>query len=234
LGKVTCGTGNYQEAQSLYEQSLTISQEIEDPAGILQALINLGEVACLTGDPAIAKEHLQTALALSRKTNNRQAMVQVLVYLGQTALLTQSHDEARNFFQQSLMLSRKINDDHGAATAFGHLGRLATEMGAYPTARDYFIEALRLTSKQSAVPQLLELLIGFANLLSAKAEAHHAVELIAGIEPYLPPNQPLAVELADLRARLAQTLPPDDFASAFERGQSDSLEGMVARLVAAA
>jgi tetratricopeptide (TPR) repeat protein len=178
--------GDYQEAERLYQESLTIAEEIDERRGVAMCLSHLGY------------------LAYDRKDYLR----------------------AERLLQESLTRYQKIGNQFGIASTLCHLGHVAStfEGERVQEARQYFRQALTIATEIGARPVALNVLVGWATLLSAgeseDSPQEQAIELLV-LVLYHPASEQETKDRANrLLDELASSLPPESVAAARERGKA--------------
>jgi len=87
-------TGDFAAAAGLFEESLSLNEELNDHRGIPVALAGLGQIACLQGDHAQALPLLAESLARFQAVNNAVGIAGCLEGLAAVALATDHYYEA--------------------------------------------------------------------------------------------------------------------------------------------
>lgn len=78
LGYITFQQGEYSGARTLFEQSLAIRRELEDPGGIAYALSGLAEVALQQRDYSSAAAFARDALSIRRALADKMGIAELL------------------------------------------------------------------------------------------------------------------------------------------------------------
>ena len=133
--------GDYPQARSLLEESLTLWREIGDKKGIATGLNNLGWVAMLLGDHASGRALSEEALALCRTLGDQRGMALSLNNLGWVAMLLGDLAPGRTLQQESLHLRRALGDKRGVAFALTNLAVIEQYAGAYEQATAHLEKA---------------------------------------------------------------------------------------------
>jgi len=102
--------GNYAEAISLQEASLTICQEIGNRDGESTALMNLGEAYLHSSRPDEALSCLRPALIIARSTHGRYDEALVLTNLGKAMAALGHTVDAHAHFSEALLIWRALDD----------------------------------------------------------------------------------------------------------------------------
>lgn len=141
-GLMTFYQGNYPNAKAYQEESLEISRERGDKAGIASSLIGLGLLALTQGDYAIAKPYLEESLGISRERGNKYDIARSLSNLGIVANYQGNYPVARTYHAESLGIQREIQDKAGIAQSLSNLGNVASNQADYSFAKTYLEESV--------------------------------------------------------------------------------------------
>ncbi|QBS40383.1 tetratricopeptide repeat protein [Nocardia sp. CS682] len=144
LGVLAQRRGDYAEAQRLYQQSLTIKEELGDRAGMATGYGQLGVLAHDRGDYAEAELRLQQAVTIFEELGSRAGMATGFHQLGTLAQDRGDYAEAERLYQQSLTIKEELGDRAGMATGYGQLGILAQDRGDYAEAERLYQQSLAI------------------------------------------------------------------------------------------
>ncbi|MBN1976088.1 MAG: tetratricopeptide repeat protein [Anaerolineae bacterium] len=232
-GNVVCSveTG-YGEAMPLYEESLALSQQIGDQAGIARALSNLGAVEhCLEHYPA-ARQLYHEALTISREIGDRQLLAIALGNLGNVAYRCGEYDQALELMQESLDIKRGLGNRPSMMYTMNYLGNTNRKAGHYHEARRWYDQALRLAHDLGATAFMSCVLASIAALLAAMGDAPRAAELIQVALDHADGDQDVIAAADQLRPVLEAEIGPQAVATCSGRGRGRPLEQVVAGILA--
>lgn len=134
------GLGDHIHQRVWAEESLAISKELDDPAGIANSLAAAGIAAYFHGDPDGLALLLQS-LASYRSLNDRVNMSEILVFIG---IATGDPVQQRASLEEALALARERGDAITMAGALDYLGRMAMYEGHFTLARTWLEESLEI------------------------------------------------------------------------------------------
>ena len=129
--------------RAAYEEALSISWELDDPAGIAEGTYNLSFAHSMEGDMAGAHELLRECRRRFEELGDRRGLGDSLCFLSLLARLEGDLDTARTQADESLRLHLAIGDAFGTIDAWHVLGRSALEQGDLETAHGCFVEVLQ-------------------------------------------------------------------------------------------
>jgi predicted ATPase/Tfp pilus assembly protein PilF len=134
------GLGDYSRQRAWAEESLAISEELEDPLSIANGLAAVGITAYLHGDPNGLSLMLQ-GLALYRSLNAKVNMSDILILIG---IASEDSVKQQAFLEEALALARERGDSITMAGALDNLGRMAMYQGHFTLARTRLEESLEI------------------------------------------------------------------------------------------
>jgi non-specific serine/threonine protein kinase len=228
-GALAHDQGDLAHATPLHEESLAIARECGDQETIAYSLLSMGNVAMDGGEYERARTLYEEALELWRGLGDQNFVAKLLNNLGLIAGTMDRIDEAVALFEESLVLKRKIGNRTTIALALNNLGYLAIGQRNYERAAELLDESLRLSCETGNRRMILISLSSLSALAWAQGEQTRAVSLLAtvatmseAIGAVLPYDY--EQNLAAFRAGLSE----EEFAAAWNRGQSMTLEEAVA------
>jgi predicted ATPase/DNA-binding SARP family transcriptional activator len=209
-GHIAFLRSDYKASQQLLEESLALSREAVDQAGVVQALVNLAWVTLSSENDEHAEVLLEEALTIALELSDTSRAASSLQLLG---LIDYQHgrlEAAAARLEQSLAMRRGLGDDWGTAQALCDLGLVSHAQGCETQASQRHAKALRIWRRLADPWGLAYALEGIAMMicsadpaaalkfLAAAAEARDRV----GIQP-LPGRR---AELEATLQRCAETL----------------------------
>jgi len=136
--------GEFDEARTLGEESLSVAQALGERLSIASAISLLEQVARAQGDYARAAALPEQSLAMFREWGDTWGTATALVILGNAARFQGNYARAREALEESLELFRSLTDASGTAAALHYLGLVARDQGDYVRAEAVGRESLRL------------------------------------------------------------------------------------------
>ena len=131
----------FDAARALYEASLAIKRELDDPTSLAATLGNLGNLLRLMGDHDAAQLHLEEVLDLYREAGDGGRVANTLNNLGAVAEVRGDAAAAEGRYREALDAAHASGDEFVAALALGNLGKCARERGEFEEARARHAEA---------------------------------------------------------------------------------------------
>jgi non-specific serine/threonine protein kinase len=141
------GALDFGQAAALLEESVTLSQELDDQGELSWSLVNLARVAECDGDPTRAALLAEKGVSLSRELGHPWYIAHALERLGETVRLQGDYERAFTLYEESLALSRARGDKRNAATVLHNLGHIALQQEDPARAAAYFAESLALAQE---------------------------------------------------------------------------------------
>ncbi len=231
-GSIATSIGKNSDAKGYLQESLAIIKEIGEKRSVALALNNLGTILRQMGELAEARPYFEESLVIAREIGYRQAIALSLSNLGQLAYVLGDSARAWGYFQESLVIARELGSRLLIISNLIYLGDAAIQLGEYAASRGYFKDALKLSLEIRAIPAVLLVLVGMADLFSRQdGGLEHAAELV------LHPLHHPATERADrdraerLRDTLKAALAEPVFDSLTARSRACALVDVVEEIL---
>ncbi|MBZ0297216.1 MAG: tetratricopeptide repeat protein [Anaerolineae bacterium] len=138
------GIGRYQEANQYFKDSMALYQEVDDKAGMAEAVKGLGDVARRTGDYAQAQQYFETCLNLSLESDASVALAQALARVGLIARILGDFEKAERYYLESLTIYETLKMRSQIVTLYSGLGLIVSDMGRLEEAQDYIERSLEI------------------------------------------------------------------------------------------
>ncbi|MEP7188475.1 MAG: tetratricopeptide repeat protein, partial [Roseiflexaceae bacterium] len=231
LGIAADMLGEYREAKGYYLENLAIYKALGDRKGIARSTHNLADTCRLLGEYREASELERECLEIARAIGDQMLEAYSLGGLGIVTFALEKHDIAKQWLEEALGVCKTIGYKAGIGLCSNHLGVLISAQGDYESAQRYFQEALTIALELQAIPELLEVLSGFAANLAKTGAAERAIELLAVVANHPASYQHSRESAERLLTELQAQIIPTDAAVAYARGQARELNTLVAELV---
>jgi predicted ATPase/DNA-binding XRE family transcriptional regulator len=143
-GRLAYFQDDNQQAQTLFEESLSLYRQIEDKHGLAEVLSGLAYLAARQGKHSVATDLLEESLSASRDLGDAASVARTLGNLSMLAIDTGDYERAERLQRESLAMFRSLNDRWGTAVSLEHLGQLAAEQANFNQAISLLEESLAL------------------------------------------------------------------------------------------
>lgn len=234
LGQACVALGEYRQAESVYQESLELVRELGNRRVEARYLACLGYVNYLENAYEPARDLFEEAFNLSWQIGDIREMGMANMNLGNIALASSNLTEARRRYQLAIDQLKPIPFARWEySIVLKRIAGLCFEQGELSPAWEYYRQALDISMQLKRTPEVLDNLVGIAELLRQEGRDELTVELLA-----------LALALAqeelaqDVRRRaerllreLKEELQPAQFGHAYTLGGSDSIEQAAARVI---
>jgi predicted ATPase/class 3 adenylate cyclase len=174
--------GDLTAAESLIEESLSLSRQLEDARGIAGALTSLGILLVKRGDLARAEVVNEEAAARWRQLGDRGYVAVALYHLATIAVERQEYTRAESLCQESLVLAREAANPSAAVVPHVVLGDLARRRGDLRQALAHLREGLRLARETGNVQHANLCLAYLAQAIGETGERERAARLFGAVE----------------------------------------------------
>jgi predicted ATPase/DNA-binding XRE family transcriptional regulator len=230
--------GDYDRAEALYEESLTLYRELGHRKGTSGPLRELGIVAFRRGDYERAVRLIEQALAVTREFGSAFGTGRNICALSDAVRAQGDLERARTLLEESLASLRRqaypLRVANALADTLAKLGSIACETGENARASELYKESLELALRFGFTTyEALECLNGLARVAAAQGQPEKAARLCgasAAVREELgTPLSPFVRADHDHAANAARAaLGEDAFAAAWAVGQAMSLEEAIA------
>lgn len=139
--------GDWQAAQTTYEEALRLAKELDDPAGIATILHQLASLQLLQDHRQEAMRLYEESMAINQNNGDKAGQAKALHQLAMLKQVEGQYDEAERLYRQGLELACEVSDSHGMAGALHQLGRVYENCGDYAEAERLYRESLSIKEK---------------------------------------------------------------------------------------
>jgi serine phosphatase RsbU (regulator of sigma subunit)/Tfp pilus assembly protein PilF len=176
LGHYYKALSKYDEAVESYQNSLSISRELEDFPGEANSFINIGIIKTNKGDYLIAINYFKNAVEIFEKINDEVGLAKVYRNIGNVYYYEGQYDLALESYQKSLELCEKLNDLSSVSRCQGNIGMIHKEMGHYDWSIDYFEKSLFIKKEIGDKRGEANIFNGLGEVYFLKKESKKALE----------------------------------------------------------
>jgi tetratricopeptide (TPR) repeat protein len=231
-GSLAYWQGDLETTARQYEESLSISRELNDARGIADGLFNLSFVHAALGRSDVASRYLLQARTTFEQLGDARQAAFAAVGLGVAAARRADWETASKFATEALARFESLGDAFGIGLSSGVLGHLALAVGDNEAGRRLFLTSL---SANEEIGDRLGLAVALeATALIAGRRGRHDVSLrLAGaadsIKKTARGQAPVPwYDFEDLRDLASGTHSPEQVAAALELGSDMSVEEAIA------
>ena len=136
--------GEYDAANRVLEEGLTITRSSGQQRDTAFALLVLGPIAGWQGQRSLAQQYLRESLTIYRAVDDRDGMADALHELGDVEGRFGDYATGKQLAQESLAISRSIGRPDWIAHALRTLGWNAVSLGEYELAEACYQESLTI------------------------------------------------------------------------------------------
>ncbi len=136
--------GYYEEANTLFNKEMKISDRLQDDLELGQALHNLGTINWFKGDHNTAISYLKQALKIRRDSRDLKGESDTLNNLGTAHYDKGDLDGSIFYHSQSLEIESKIGNKKGIAMSLNNIGVVYKNKGELERALEYYKKSLEV------------------------------------------------------------------------------------------
>ncbi|UCH59259.1 MAG: tetratricopeptide repeat protein [Anaerolineales bacterium] len=176
-GMLAFQQGDFEEANTMHQESLSLFREIGFRLGVGRELDVLGEIAYYRGNHIQAIEYHTESLAIRYEIEDREGVAHSLGQLGVIARDRGEYEKARDLLNESLQICRGLGDNLMLAQALNNLGVVEHLLCQYEQAGRTFTEAVELFRALDDQPGISEALQNLGNVAKDRGEFKQAILL---------------------------------------------------------
>jgi predicted ATPase/class 3 adenylate cyclase/Tfp pilus assembly protein PilF len=176
-GHVALEIADYDKATRLFEESLSLSREIEPGRGGASSLMSLATVTHKQGDLERATKLYEEGIDLFRARGDKLGLAMCLSNLGLVMYSQGDLGRATKLAEEGVSLLRESGAEAHTAIGLCNLGWISLLQNDIGRAADYYEESLDLAWDNEMEPVVLTTLEGYACVAGAQGEAWRAARL---------------------------------------------------------
>jgi predicted ATPase/class 3 adenylate cyclase/Tfp pilus assembly protein PilF len=239
LGSIAFAQSDFAQAESLFQESLGLRRKIGNRIDIARSLNNLGATAYGHGDFANARRLFAESLDLYRDSGDKWGMAGALISLAEVTRREGDVARAASLLEESLALFQETGDTKNTAVALLSLGDAARDRDELEQATAYYSEAVSRFASVDDRVGLFDSLVNLGRLLVTRDQFAAATPVLgaaAGLsaEAEAAGTKFEAAGFASAVARAREALGDAAFQTAWQAGQTGSIEAAVAAAAATA
>ena len=220
--------GNQEQARQTRQHSMVLYQESGNTLGTAWATWEMGEIERVAGDLVRAKAWFEKAAHLFEKLDDRSSQIFLHRGMGDLAQMMGDYGAATHHFQESVQQAQQTDHQWALTYALCGLGRAEAASGELEKAQVHFSQALQTARDIGEIDLVLIVLAGYARLFASSGKAEQAVELGSLVFNHKFSWNETKSQMTVLLESL-QSMPPDRFGAAQERGRFLDIEEAIKR-----
>lgn len=138
------GKGDYAQAATIYNIILKISQRLNFPLGIANALVGLGDVYAAQGNYIKAADNYQAVMKMAEELSHKEAIAAMSVKLGNIHYHQGNFTQAMEYYQRSARGYEELGSKVNIAYPLFSIGNAYFAQGDYPQALEYLQRSLKI------------------------------------------------------------------------------------------
>jgi predicted ATPase/class 3 adenylate cyclase len=169
-------------SRQLYEESVAVYRELDDPAGTAAALNDLAYLPMLSGELELARKLFTEARDLFQTLGDAWQAALAEFNIASVEFFAGEYDAARRYMEAALPVMRERGDRFWLTEAITGLGQLEQLTGQFDAARRYYAESLQIALDAGTEPQVAMVLEPLSNVYAAERDYPRAVRLWAAAQ----------------------------------------------------
>jgi len=180
VGYLATSQSDYASARAVCEESLAISRNLGDTAGVVTTLNALAFLERIFGSLVQARTMFEECLKLSEEAGDDRSVARALINLGQFLLKYQNDPAAaRAMFEKALSIFERLNSLADIAMALSHLGDVARNLGDPAAAQAKYERALAILRGLGDRWAVALTLVDLGELMAAQGEPRVGLGMLA-------------------------------------------------------
>jgi DNA-binding SARP family transcriptional activator/Tfp pilus assembly protein PilF len=164
------------EALSCAAEALAVFQDLDEPHGCADALLQSGRAELGAGHNDTALVLLDRALVLYQEVGDRSGEAQCLNVKGAAVAHAGRHNEAFVLFRAGLRSYEELGDVHGLIKVLNNVGQLHYRLGQLENARGYYERSLALVQRRGGRRELAILHTNLGAIHQANGQTDPALD----------------------------------------------------------
>jgi tetratricopeptide (TPR) repeat protein len=177
IAEVYRATGQPRRALELYEQALSLAQEVGDRQGEAATFNNMALIYRATGQPGRALELYEQALLFVQDVGDRAGETTALNNMALIYRAAGQPERALELYEQALSLAQEVGDRTGEAVTLDSMAVMYDAMGQPRRALELYERALPLMRNVGHRAGEAAMLNNMANVYRSLGQSQHALEL---------------------------------------------------------
>jgi tetratricopeptide (TPR) repeat protein len=168
-------------APPLFQEALSIYQELGDRNGCAATLLSLGWQLTFGSDYSAGRELVEQSVALYRAEPviDRLGLGFALIVAELLAMQRGDYAAGRTYGEEALVLLRELGQPHGISQALNYLGDVARLQGDYAAAATWYAESLALLRRSAVKSEIPAVLHNMGYVLLAQGQLQRAAAFFA-------------------------------------------------------
>ncbi|MCX6217016.1 tetratricopeptide repeat protein [Spirosoma sp.] len=144
LGSLFFDLSNYDDANTYWQQSLAMRQQIGDRSGEGTTLNNISQIYYARGDYEKTFAYLEQSLAMRQQIGDRSGEGTTLNNMATLSYARGDYEKTLAYLEQSLAIRQQIGDRRGEGTTLNNISQIYDAQGDYEKALVYLEQSLAM------------------------------------------------------------------------------------------
>jgi tetratricopeptide (TPR) repeat protein len=144
-GRTYYSIGDYENAMTIYKESLKLAEGINDEHGISFSLIGIGNIHNIIGEYNTALDYYERSLNIKEKIGDKIGKAWAFQNIGNVHLYYKGDfDKGLDYYVRSLKISKELGNKRGMGTSLLGIGNVCDAKGDQDKALDYLERSLAI------------------------------------------------------------------------------------------
>ena len=143
-GRTYYSIGDYENAMTIYKESLKLAEGINDEHGISLSLIGIGNIHNSIGEYNTALDYYERSLIIKEKIGDKIGKAWALINIGSVYTDKGDLGTTLDYYERSLAIFEELGDKRGMGASLGSFGIVHSHKGDIGKALDYYERSLEI------------------------------------------------------------------------------------------
>ena len=176
IGNVHFGLEQFDQAQSLYEQSRETAKARNQIGGVALSTGNIGNIHFSKGEYEEALDHYKSAVKIYREIEDEKGLALYLGNWGAALVKLGRVDEALIYLEESRLLHEKVGDQTGVLRIMINTASIKGQKGEVEESLKAYNECLELVEKLNLMDYAYQIYHGLSELMEKAQRFDEALE----------------------------------------------------------
>lgn len=175
---------NAKKALDLVNQSIELSERINDPSGLVVALNELSNLERNSGNYSNSLGTLKKAIEIAGRSNDTMSLIKSFISVGDVYSVIKNYDKALNYYEEALTLNlNKQNLE--AVNCLSRIGNRLMDKGREANDTSYMFSAINSYLKAKDIASSLNLTKHYINTYVSLADAYNILGRVSANKHHL-------------------------------------------------
>lgn len=168
--------GKFEDAESLFQNSVAISEKINDKAGASSTYNNIGVTYYYRGDFQKTIVYYNKSIKIDEELGKKDGVAGSLINIGNLYRKLGNLDTAVEYYNRSLKIQEELKNKKGIAGALNNIGVIFEKEGNYAKAIEYYTRSLSIQEELGNDSEIASSLLNIGNIYDNQYDYDKALD----------------------------------------------------------